>query len=220
MASKSGRTWCILRNSKICSELSAWVHSTRQIRVISLFTDYRIQSNANNEISLALSTTALSSALRSATPHSSSNPSGTSAEEVIMKLAKKRDAAVLSFEIFGASRMGRRVKVEHDVRIEVLKPGEVSRLKEPLCPEPDVSKYLLFSSFLFEHGRMVLSIRWLGSYPPPTTTEGPNNRGAPPTTRGSDSRARQWVRKATDISCDGEREDERRMGRVHESEDG
>lgn len=56
-----------------------------------------------------------------------------------MKLAKKRDAAVLSFEIFGASRMGRRVKVEHDVRIEVLKPAEVARLSEPLCPEPDVS---------------------------------------------------------------------------------
>lgn len=65
-----------------------------------------------------------------------------------MKLAKKRDAAVLSFEIFGASRMGRRVKVEHDVRIEVLKPAEVARLSEPLCPEPDVSS--LHSSLIAE----------------------------------------------------------------------
>ncbi|EIM90672.1 cell cycle checkpoint [Stereum hirsutum FP-91666 SS1] len=122
----------------ICNTDESGVQVWSQIRVISLFADYRIQSNANNEISLALSTTALSAALRSATSNSSSNPSGTSAEEVIMKLAKKRDAAVLSFEIFGASRMGRRVKVEHDVRIEVLKPAEVARLSEPLCPEPDI----------------------------------------------------------------------------------
>lgn len=57
-----------------------------------------------------------------------------------MKLAKKNDQAVLSFEISGTSKVGmRRVKVTHDVKIEVLKPGDVERLGEPLCPEPDVS---------------------------------------------------------------------------------
>lgn len=95
---------------------------------------------------MALSPTALSAALRSAIPNSSSNTSGISAEEIIMKLAKKHDAAVLSFEILGASRMGRRVRVEHDVRIEVLKPGEVARLKEPLCPMPDVSRFSAVTS--------------------------------------------------------------------------
>lgn len=28
--------------------------------------------------------------------------------------------------------------VVHDVRILVMKPTEVDKLKEPLCPEPDV----------------------------------------------------------------------------------
>ncbi len=55
-----------------------------------------------------------------------------------MKLAKKNDQAVLSFEIAGLSRAGRRMRVTHDVRIEVMKPAEVQKLEEPRVPEPDV----------------------------------------------------------------------------------
>lgn len=55
-----------------------------------------------------------------------------------MKLAKKNNLPVLSFEIFGTTQMGRRVKVAHDVRIEVMKPSDVAMLTEPRCPEPDV----------------------------------------------------------------------------------
>ena len=55
-----------------------------------------------------------------------------------MKLAKKNDQAVLSFEMFGVSRTGRKVRVTHDVRIDVMRPAEVDKLREPLCPEPDV----------------------------------------------------------------------------------
>lgn len=55
-----------------------------------------------------------------------------------MKLAKKNNLPVLSFEIFGTTQMGRRVKVAHDVRIEVMKPADVAILTEPRCPEPDV----------------------------------------------------------------------------------
>lgn len=55
-----------------------------------------------------------------------------------MKLAKKNNLPVLSFEIFGTTQMGRRVKVAHDVRIEVMKPADVAMLTEPRCPEPDV----------------------------------------------------------------------------------
>ncbi|KAA1467264.1 cell cycle checkpoint [Dentipellis sp. KUC8613] len=116
----------------ICNTDESGVQIWSQVRVQSLFTEYRIQSNADNEISLALATDALSQALRSAAAQN------TGAEEVVMKLAKKRDAAVLNFEIFGASKMGRRVKVAHDVRIEVMKPADIARLKEPLCPEPDI----------------------------------------------------------------------------------
>ncbi|KAI0292999.1 Hus1-like protein-domain-containing protein [Multifurca ochricompacta] len=63
----------------------------------------------------------LSTALRSASAES------TGANEVVMKLAKKSNIP-----------MGRRVKVSHDVRIEVTKPADVAMLTEPRCPEPDV----------------------------------------------------------------------------------
>lgn len=55
-----------------------------------------------------------------------------------MKLAKKNGQAVLSFEINGLTRVGRKVRVAHDVKIEVMRPVDVERLREPLCPEPDV----------------------------------------------------------------------------------
>ncbi|KIY72138.1 cell cycle checkpoint [Cylindrobasidium torrendii FP15055 ss-10] len=109
-----------------------------QIKVDSLFSGYRIQSNANNEITLTLSAEALMSALRSAALSSTGANSSYTTEEIIMKLAKKNDQAVLSFEINGTTRQNRRVKVTHDVKIEVMRPSDVERLNEPLCPEPDV----------------------------------------------------------------------------------
>lgn len=109
---------------------------SRQIKVESIFTSYRIQSNASNEITLSLSSEALLAALRSASSSASSHET----EDVVMKLAKKNDQAVLSFEISGMTRVGRKVRVAHDVKIEVMKPTDVARLSEPLCPEPDVSQ--------------------------------------------------------------------------------
>lgn len=106
-----------------------------QIKVASLFTDYRIQSNAENEITLSISPEALLLALKSA----ANPPPLSSPPEIVMKLAKKNDQAVLSFEISGAMASGRKVRVGHDVRIDVLKPSDVKKLTEPMCPEPDVS---------------------------------------------------------------------------------
>lgn len=65
------------------------------------------------------------------------------ASEVVVRLAKKRGQAVLSLEIiFEGGGMsgggGGRVVVSHDVLIDVLKPAEMERVKEPMCPEPDV----------------------------------------------------------------------------------
>jgi len=54
-----------------------------------------------------------------------------------MKLAKKNDQAVLSFEINGLTTVGRKVRVAHDVKVEILRPADVAKLSEPLCPEPD-----------------------------------------------------------------------------------
>ncbi|KAL5526705.1 HUS1 [Sanghuangporus sanghuang] len=114
----------------------------------SLFSDYHIQSNANNEISLSLSPEVLSQALRSAA----------SSSDVVMKLSKKDGHPVLTFEIllalgsgglsgFGSTGMGggggggggsRKASVAHVVLIDMLKPADMRRLKEPLCPEPDI----------------------------------------------------------------------------------
>jgi len=81
-----------------------------------------------------ISPEALLLALRSAW-----NPSSLeSTPETVMKLAKKNDQAVLSFDISGSMSSGRLVRVGHDVRIEVMKPSDVKRLSEPMCPEPDV----------------------------------------------------------------------------------
>jgi HUS1 checkpoint protein len=112
--------------------------SLSQIKIESIFNDYRIQSNANNEITMAISSEALLAALRSASTSSTSS-TAYQADEIVMKLAKKNDRAVLKFEIMGTTTVGRRVKVTHDVLVDVLKPHEVARLIEPLCPEPDVS---------------------------------------------------------------------------------
>ncbi|KAF8643316.1 hypothetical protein AX16_009100 [Volvariella volvacea WC 439] len=108
-----------------------------QIKVDSLFSGYRIQSNSNNEITMSLSTEALLTALRSAFTTSSS-ASSYEADEVVMKLAKKDNQAVLSFEIKAFTRLGRRAEVNHAVRIEVMRPSEVEKMNEPLCPEPDL----------------------------------------------------------------------------------
>jgi hypothetical protein len=87
-----------------------------------------------------------------------------------MKLAKKNDRAVLKFEIIGTTTVGRRVKVTHDVLVDVLKPNEVARLIEPLCPEPDVSDYFLPCDEGCGADIKVVA------YPPSPTTEAQNCR--------------------------------------------
>ncbi|KAF7346309.1 Checkpoint protein [Mycena sanguinolenta] len=128
----SEEVMCIICNSE-ANEGGIQVWS--QIKVDSLFTSYRIQSNASNVITMALSSEALLATLKSA---STSSKSAYETEEIVMKLAKKNDQAVLSFEISGVTRQGRKVRVAHDVKIEVMKPTQVAELKEPMCPEPDV----------------------------------------------------------------------------------
>lgn len=129
------------------------------MKIPSLFTKYRIQSNANNEITMNLYSDALLGALRSAAanPASSLNgagngntggaPSSIETEEVVVRLTKKNDQAMLSFEITGTTRLGRIVRVVHDVRIEVLKPADAARLAEPMCPTPNVRSLGSFQGY-------------------------------------------------------------------------
>lgn len=128
-----------------------------QIKVDSIFTGYRIQSNANNEITMGLSAEALLAVLKSASASTGTSGAGGhggglggaayDTDEIIMRLAKKNNQAVLSFEVLGTTRTGKKVRVAHDVKVEVMKPGDVEQLKEPMCPEPDVR--FLFVSVYF-----------------------------------------------------------------------
>ena len=102
-----------------------------------MFNDYRIQSNANNEITVTLASEALLGALKSASTSAASG-SSFNTEEIVVKLAKKTDHALLTFEIHGQTRTGNKMRVAHDVKIQVMKPADVAKLSEPLCPEPDV----------------------------------------------------------------------------------
>lgn len=123
------------QNCKSSLSLTAYV-AYAQSRQDSLFSDYRIQSNANNEINILLSPEALLQALKSAQ----------SGSEVVMRLAKKHGHAVLAFDItlaLGGGGLnvfanGRRAQLAHDVLIDVLRPADMVKLREPLCPEPDV----------------------------------------------------------------------------------
>ncbi|KAF9522845.1 checkpoint protein Hus1/Mec3 [Crepidotus variabilis] len=108
-----------------------------QVKIDSIFTNYRIQSNADNQITVLLASEALLGALKSAAS-SSANSSTFDSDDVVVKLAKKSDQAVLTFEISGQTRVGHKMRVSHDVKIEVMRPADVEKLKEPLCPEPDV----------------------------------------------------------------------------------
>ncbi|GJJ08161.1 hypothetical protein Clacol_002369 [Clathrus columnatus] len=131
---------CILRLSPthlriICDKaneggIQVWSLVKRE----TLFEDYRIESNANDEITLKLSTDALAQALKSASLSSS--------PETIVKLAKKNNHAVLSFGIIIKTRQNKELAVTQDVGIEVLRPQDVEKMKEPMCPEPDVHIFL------------------------------------------------------------------------------
>lgn len=137
----------------------------------SLFTEYRIQSHSNNEITIEVPTDGLLVALRSAAASTSGQGSSTvfaSAEtQVTMKcvivicivcvqesdttarLAKNQDRkSVLSFEISSTNSMGRTMTVVQQLLVDVARHAYIERLKEPMCPEPDVrasKQFLLFS---------------------------------------------------------------------------
>jgi hypothetical protein len=132
-------------------------------------------------ISLEVSTEPLSQALRSAS----------SAQEVVVKLAKKNDQPVFSFEaqtevsgiislksittrcfMLGLqSRQGKKMLVTHDVRITVMKAVDMEQVKEPLCPPPDVRELSQAVSRPF----VLISII-LAPYNPPSAQRPPNHR--------------------------------------------
>jgi hypothetical protein len=150
---KSGRELRVFR----CS-ISLSTEHPSQIKTESIFSTYLIQSNASNEITVSLATSALLSVLKSA-----SSLTSVEKDETIVKLSKKSGQAVLNFETHAINSVGRRMSVGHDVRIEIMRPKDVQKLCEPLCPEPEVC---LFNSGCNSHNFSCLP--FVGSHSPPT----------------------------------------------------
>lgn len=103
-----------------------------QINVPSVFSEYRIESNCDNQIFLEFIPSSLSKALKSCD----------GATQITLRLAKRSsdNRPVLSFAISGQSRSGNSMTINQEVLVRVLKLQELEEMaKEPMCPEPDVS---------------------------------------------------------------------------------
>ncbi|KAH8927030.1 cell cycle checkpoint, partial [Atractiella rhizophila] len=94
-----------------------------------IFSDYRIESNNQNEIYLEIqSLDSMHRALKSAAE----------ASWLIMRLCKKGGKPILSLDIRVATMSNRETLIVQDIAIKVLKPSEMNSFTEPLCPEPPV----------------------------------------------------------------------------------
>lgn len=94
------------------------------------FTEYRIESRADDQISVTLKTANLATALRSSC--SQINVS------TVVKLTKKTGVPTLSFEIDKAQSQ---VQINHDVPVRlVLDEDELSRYREPSIPEAYIDR--------------------------------------------------------------------------------
>lgn len=110
-----------------------------QINVPSVFSDFKIESNVQNQIFLEFVPTSLSKVLKSTS----------GATEITVRLAKRSidSHPILAFNISSASRGGHAVEIVQEVAVRVLKLAELEEMaKEPMCPEPDVHIMLPLSS--------------------------------------------------------------------------
>lgn len=169
----------------------------------TLFSAYRIQSNAENAINLKVPPEALLAALRSAQ----------NAAEAVIKLAKKNGEAVLSLEIVTVSRAENRVLVTHDVRVTVLRPEEIAKMKEPLCPEPDVREPLLLRFDSKLHA-------FAGAHPAPAAAENPHGCGAHAADVAHHEGAGEQAWRAAHRHRDGRPQCRDPLGQVHHTENG
>ncbi|KAE8258329.1 hypothetical protein A4X13_0g1749 [Tilletia indica] len=99
------------------------------LKTEEFFDGFRIESNNNNKIFVEIATETFLKALRS----------GLNATDLTMRLAKNvNNTPLLSFNIVSSSHTGARLVVVQDVLIRILKPTEMERIIEPLCPPPDI----------------------------------------------------------------------------------
>lgn len=98
------------------------------LEAAALFSDYRIESHNNNEITVEVSAESLARVLRSAA----------GALEVMIRLGKRDRDPLLSFSITMTSYSGAKLNVSQELLIRILRTQELSLIAEPMCPTPDV----------------------------------------------------------------------------------
>lgn len=96
--------------------------------VASVFSDYRIESHNQNEITVEVVAESFARALRSAA----------GATEVMLRLGKRDGEPLLSLSIVMVSQTGAKLDVTQEVLVRILRVSEMSLITEPLCPTPDV----------------------------------------------------------------------------------
>ncbi|KZP00489.1 cell cycle checkpoint [Calocera viscosa TUFC12733] len=131
---------CIIRLSPASIEIICPNGNEEGVQVWSkinqedLFSDYRVQSNAADTICAEIATDALVQVLRDL-----ASSGKVETRETVMKLAKKGTDAVFTFETRDHDQTwAKGLTVSHSVRVQMIRPVEMEKVKEPLCPDPDV----------------------------------------------------------------------------------
>lgn len=94
----------------------------------SLFSEYRIESHHENEITLEVAAESLARVLKTAS----------GALSVSLRLGKRDREPLLSFSIALSSHKGAQLDVVQEVLVRILRVSEQNLIAEPLCPTPDV----------------------------------------------------------------------------------
>ncbi|WVN86024.1 uncharacterized protein L203_101182 [Cryptococcus depauperatus CBS 7841] len=134
------QTFFIVPNNESQTGVQVW----SQVRVTTLFDGYRIESNSNNEIWVEVNLDSLAKVLRSADSsvgginENLRSTSALSDAEVTLKLNKRDNQPIWSFEIHGFTSLRKQMIITHEVNVKVLSLKRQQELIEPLCPQPDV----------------------------------------------------------------------------------
>ncbi|WWD06059.1 hypothetical protein V865_004144 [Kwoniella europaea PYCC6329] len=125
------------------NESSTGVQVWSQVKVSTLFDAYKIESNADNEIWVELHLDSLLKILRSADSsvgsiNESRSTAALTESDVTLKLNKKGQQPIWSFEIRGYTAQRKPMSITHEIPVKILSARRQAGLNEPLCPQPDI----------------------------------------------------------------------------------
>ncbi|KAJ1547563.1 hypothetical protein HK096_002373 [Nowakowskiella sp. JEL0078] len=132
----------IPKNSSSNSAENGHIQVWGEINVDSIFDEYTLTSNNNNEICLELNGENFARALKSSIPTgnlSSGQASWTSGVDMRLSTIDKQPVLIIS--LTGHSRAGGDVDLIQYVPVRVLSVSEQEELKEPLIADPQARKY-------------------------------------------------------------------------------